>query len=265
MQAAQNPAIAKKIDWRANIFRVVATLVALLMLMISGIGILAPWGVLPSEEMMNLQTGQEVSSILWYGSVWVAYGTLMNALVLLILVWKPRENPLLMQFWVIGQVAMAIVFTIFVEFSLQTILIPVVLTALYPQPKALFDFKSEGSPSKIFLGVAVLATLVFLPVIWSNFQLFNSAEEFRKMSVGPIQVTYVAFLIPFGAYLMATRRAGWRVLSTIVGLALLYLGLAAISVPDALGSWGLLGGIPSVLAGIVFLAFPRLKPFQTNS
>ena len=264
MQTAQNPAIAKKMDWRANIFRVVATLVAIFMLVISAIGILAPWGVLPSEEMMNLQAGQEVSSILWYGSVWVAYGTFLNALVLLILVWKPRENPLLMQYWLIGQILSTIIFTFFVELSLPTILIPVVLTALYPQPNALFDFKSEGSPSKIFLVVAVLATLVFLPIIWSNFQLFNSAEEFRNLSVGPLQVAYIAFLVPLGAFLMTTRRSGWRVLSTIVGLVLLYLGLAAISVPDALGSWGVLGGIPSVLAGIVFLAFPRLKTFQTN-
>ena len=67
--------------------------------------------------------------------------------------------------------------------------------------------------------------------------------------------TILALLLVLGGLLSATKRAGWNVLGNIVGIALLYLGVAAIVAPDSPGSWGLVGGIFSMIGGIAYISF----------
>jgi hypothetical protein len=40
----------------------------------------------------------------------------------------------------------------------------------------------------------------------------------------------------------------------ITGLAFLYLGLAALAIPDHDGSWGVTGGVLATLGGLAYLA-----------
>ncbi len=49
------------------------------------------------------------------------------------------------------------------------------------------------------------------------------------------------------------KRPGWRALGIITGVAFLYLGLAALALPQQAGSWGIPGGILSLLAGALFV------------
>jgi hypothetical protein len=51
----------------------------------------------------------------------------------------------------------------------------------------------------------------------------------------------------------ATRRPGWRALGFLTGLTYLYLGAAAISLPNQVGSWGTVGGIAGMLGGLAFI------------
>ena len=54
--------------------------------------------------------------------------------------------------------------------------------------------------------------------------------------------------------LAATKRPGWRELGILVGITYLYLGAAALTVPDQPGSWGVVGGILALLGGASYIA-----------
>ena len=255
METVQASHLSKRIDWRANIFRVLAALVALFLLAISVTGILAPWGLVPSEQAMNLQEGQSINDVLWYAAIWVAYATFFSAGTLLVLIWKPRTNPLLMQFWVTGWILVNILFTIseWPEFDPTTWIAMAVLVVAYPETRSFLRFKSEGVVNKKLLVLGVITGLAMLPVFWKNLQLFFSSEVIRQMSIGPLQVTYIALLVPLGAFLMATNRPGWKIVSIIVGVILIYLGLAGVPNSEIPGSWGILGGLASLVGGLIFL------------
>ena len=53
--------------------------------------------------------------------------------------------------------------------------------------------------------------------------------------------------------LASTRKPGWKELTVLIGVVYLFLGIAAISVPDQEGSWGIFGGILSILGGIGYI------------
>jgi hypothetical protein len=53
--------------------------------------------------------------------------------------------------------------------------------------------------------------------------------------------------------LVASRRPSRSPLAFMLGLELLYLGVVAISVPNAPGSWGIAGGAISVFGGLIYL------------
>jgi peptidoglycan/LPS O-acetylase OafA/YrhL len=56
------------------------------------------------------------------------------------------------------------------------------------------------------------------------------------------------------ALLVAARRPGWRLLGGLLGATYLYLGVAALIIPDHDGSWGMLGGALALLAGGAYMA-----------
>ena len=69
----------------------------------------------------------------------------------------------------------------------------------------------------------------------------------------------VAVALALAGLLAATRRPGWRALGIIIGLAYLYLGLAALAIPQADGSWGIDGGLLALLGGSGFLVATVLE------
>jgi len=56
------------------------------------------------------------------------------------------------------------------------------------------------------------------------------------------------------ALLAAFRQPGSTLLALLVAACLLYLGVAAIAVPDNPGSWGLAGGAIAVAGGAAYVA-----------
>ena len=65
----------------------------------------------------------------------------------------------------------------------------------------------------------------------------------------------LALLLVLGGLLSATKRAGWNVLGILIGVALLYLGVAAFVTAGSPGSWGTVGGILAVLGGVAYISF----------
>ena len=54
--------------------------------------------------------------------------------------------------------------------------------------------------------------------------------------------------------LAAIKRPGWQVLGVLLGIALLYMGAVALTIPDETESWGTFGGILSIVGGVGYLA-----------
>jgi hypothetical protein len=71
----------------------------------------------------------------------------------------------------------------------------------------------------------------------------------------------LSIALVFASLLASTRKPGWKPLTIIIGIAYLYLGTAALTVPDQPGSWGITGGIVSLIGGIAYLgcAFYKRK------
>ncbi len=65
--------------------------------------------------------------------------------------------------------------------------------------------------------------------------------------------------------LAATRGPGWRALGIIACLAFTYIGLAAVALPSRGGSWGVVGGSLSVLAGVVLIGLTLHQPRKSRS
>lgn len=64
----------------------------------------------------------------------------------------------------------------------------------------------------------------------------------------------MSVVLVIAGLLVSSKRGGWLPLGIIVGLDFLYLGAAALTIPDQAGSWGIVGGVISILFGVVWLA-----------
>ena len=63
----------------------------------------------------------------------------------------------------------------------------------------------------------------------------------------------LASMLILAGSLAATKQAGWQVLGFLTGAAFLYLGGAALLLPDYAGSWGTMGGVLGLLAGLGYI------------
>ena len=97
------------------------------------------------------------------------------------------------------------------------------------------------------------------PIAWQHFNLqLNNNDQFAEFNRWNSTVDlYIAFI--FASLLASTRKPGWKELTILIGIAYLYLGIAAFTVPNLPGSWGILGGILSTIGGIAYLFFALYK------
>jgi drug/metabolite transporter (DMT)-like permease len=75
----------------------------------------------------------------------------------------------------------------------------------------------------------------------------------------------LALCLVLASLLTATRRPGWQTLGLITSLAYLYLGVAALTVPDQPGSWGVLGGVAALVGGLAYAALVWFEAQQAKS
>lgn len=134
--------------------------------------------------------------------------------------------------------------------------------AVYPARCQLLSMKGEGPSSKPLL-VRSVVTGLLLPDLWRNAQWqisgFGGDPAQRYFWLGSI----LFHLILTGAgFLKAIKRPGWQMLGVLLGLIYLYLGVAAITLPNEVGSWGTIGGILSLIVGA---ALSVANPFGSAS
>lgn len=246
----------KRIDWRANAFRIVAILVGLLFAAISLPYMLWPWNIMP----VPLDGVQEPDPWRWHAAVYGAYGTILSCVPLLLLLRRPREKPLLMQFWLIGQLAVAAIWVGYTwpQFAPDHFIMIGLILAAYPAPRELLKFRPQGSFNRFLLALTVVAGLAMVPVFVGSVRLhLDDAGSLMQETGQYMHATYIAMLVPLASFLAATRKNGWKELAIIAGITLLYLGLAAIFLPDHTGSWGTAGGVAAIIGGGAYIAGTR--------
>src|SRR6059036_3844166 len=143
-------------DWRVIVFTIVAGLLALLFLM-NLYRLTAPWAPLasyPNDDPRQLNPDLHR----WHDAMWGAVSGILNGGVLLALLWRPRERPLLIQYMALVVVAAAVTMLPFEPQLVVVILILAIVVAAYPAPRALMGFSRTEPLSRPLLALSLAAT-----------------------------------------------------------------------------------------------------------
>jgi len=153
---------AQRRDWRLIIWRVVAGLGALLFL-IALPGLLAliePWVLVTKER-----PGYTAEIHRFHEAHWEVIHGLLYGGCLLALLRRPREQPLLVQFFAVAVLIEVIGYGLVGSLDRMPLIILAIVVAAYPAPRALVSVSREGPVSMPLLGLSVLAAALLLPEV----------------------------------------------------------------------------------------------------
>jgi hypothetical protein len=214
--------------------------------------LLAPWNADPALALTGLAAPD---THLWHAALPGAVRLLLTGGVAAALLFRPASKPLLGQ-WLILSAAVTVV--VVVPFAglppLLFIVLPTVLVvAAYPWPSKLANLR-VARVDRPLAALTILAAAALAPSLWQNLtrQLDNAGGEHATEAHWALDAAHVILLLAAGA-LASTRRPGWQTLAILTGVTFLYLGIAAIAIPEQAGSWGTLGGALGVIAGVAYL------------
>ena len=242
----------KRWDWRRIIFTVFAGIVAFFLLT-NLFRLAAPWASMawyPHDDPRQLNPDLHR----WHEAMWGAVTGIIEGGVLLTLLWRPRENPLLMQFMALALLGAVLIVLPFEPDLLFVILMLALVVITYPAPRALLDFSREGPISRPMLGLSLVTALVLVPymVRLMFWQIRGVGGEHAVANQWASDVEHAAFLL-LAMFLASTKRPGWQTLGILTSVVLLYLGLAALALPNHAGSWGTIGGTAALIGGLLYL------------
>ena len=151
----------KRWDWRTIVFIVVAGIVALLELTELPL-LMSPWAPLDwywkyDPRVLNPELHR------WHDAMWGALTSIHQVGILLSLLWRPREKPLLVQYIALVIVITALIVLPFEPYILLPLLFFAAVVAAYPAPRALLDFSREGPFSRPLLALSLVAALLLAP------------------------------------------------------------------------------------------------------
>ena len=240
----------QRVHWRTIVFVVITALVALLFVTDLR-SALAPWGLLNGQDYGV--SHPEVH--LWHAAIQAVVTGILISGPLFALLWRPRERPLLVQYLALAALISALVNVPFIgPFSLVIVLPILLVVALYPAPRKLLTFSREEPFSRLLLVLSLLAIVLLAPLMWREllWQIQGVGGEQATTQQWISDVEHTLLLLLAGV-LASTKRPGWQPLSLLTGVVFLYLGSAALIIPNQAGSWGVLGGVLGVLGGLAYL------------
>ena len=244
--------VIRRWDWRRILFTLIAGLVTFFLLT-NLFRLAAPWAAMtwyPHDDPRQLNP--ELHR--WHEALWGAVTGILEGGVLLTLLWRPRQNPLLIQFMALVVIGAAILVLPFEPDLLFVIVMIALVVIAYPVPRALLDFSRERPLSRPLLALSLITALLLVPYIvrLTLWQIQGVGGEQAIANQWISDVEHAVFLL-IATIMTATRRPGWRTLGTLTGVVLLYLGVAALTLPGYAGSWGIAGGILSLMGGLAYL------------
>ena len=238
--------------WRVIVFVIVTGLLALLALY-GGVGDLL---------LLDGQSGFPSDIHRWHEAQSGVFTTLLFGGNLLALLWRPQRKPLLVVFVVLSLALVSLAFATVSGAGFNPLLLAVgaalicILVAVYPAPRALLHFRRVGPPSYFLLVLTLIAAVLLAPIIARelNWQLLGiTGHDVHALNYHWLTSVLLALMLILAGSLAATKQAGWQVLGFIAGAAFLYLGGAALLLPDYAGSWGISGGVLGLLAGLGYI------------
>ena len=249
--------------WRMYVFRAIAVIYILLgLVVLEGVTEgLMPWTTIGCPGCMD-NYNPELHR--WYGAMHGAMIAILFSGSMFALLLKPLARPLLLQFYVLGFLILATGFT---AVSFQEIaetkpgvMIPfgiamAIIVVAYPSFSRFKSFARDLPASIPLLALTAVSGLILAPQIWQDLQrqLDGTSADEHAVSGRWIESVIVMTVLIVAGLLTSTRRPGWTVLGTLLGVAYVYLGISAITVPDQPGGWGELGGIAALAGGLAYL------------
>ncbi|HEY7125567.1 MAG TPA: hypothetical protein VH540_16545 [Ktedonobacterales bacterium] len=240
----------------------VAGVLALVFLAFGAPALLAPWKIVPlAISPASVTYTPELHR--WHDAVGGTLASIVLAGTLLGLVWQGQRRLVLAQFFTLSALIFALTMLLFAFTRPMNYLFPAVILAVfllaYPAPRELLTFKREEL-SLPLLALSAVVLLALAPNIWQNveLQLTDKASE-HAQNLHWISTALLEGLLLLAGFLAALKRPGWRMLSGITGIALVYLGAAAQTVPTHPGSWGTIGGALALLGGLAYLVITMLE------
>ncbi len=238
--------------WHVILFDAIAGLLVLLMLFASG------------RDLLLLPDQSGFPSIIhrWHEAQSGAFMTILLGGSLLALLWKPQTKPLVMQYILLSIGIVCLLFATATGIGFMPVVLVigvvliVILAAAYPRPRDLLNFRSDASLSYPMLAITIVVAILLAPIIARelNYQILGmTQQDVHALNYHWLTSVALALLLILGGSLAATRRTGWRALAVIIGVAYLYLGSMALMLPDYAGSWGMMGGILGLLAGLAYI------------
>ncbi len=242
----------KRWDWRRIVFTILTGVVAYFLLT-NLFRLAAPWASMawyPHDDPRQLNPDLHR----WHEAMWGAVTGILEGGVLLSLLWRPRENPLLIQFMALVVIGAAFIVLPFEPQLLFVILMLTLVVVTYPMPRALLDF-SRGEPlSRPLLTLSIVAAILLVPymVRLELWQIRGVGGEHATANQWVSDVEHTTFLL-LATFLASTKRPGWQTLGILTGVVFIYLGVAALVLPEYAGSWGVTGGIAALLGGLLYI------------
>jgi len=215
---------------------------------------------------------------LWHIAELAALAAPLLGGVILALIRRPQEKPLLAQFFLLSLVILIIGIMPFnidalalgvgtpmfglgtlplntISFGLLFLAASFVLA--YPSPRALLDFSQKGRRISIALLVLTLIFAVFLdPVI--NKEIYYQIIGLPNNDAHALQYHWIGsallmVLLIVAGVLASTKRPGWKILGFITGEVYIYLGVITMIVPNNPGSWGEASGLFTIFGGALYI------------
>lgn len=230
---------------RRVVFAIVGGLVALAFLTAAP-NVLAPWMV------VNVENLADPAHLRWSLAL-EGVVDLLGLVCLVVALARPARSALLVQYLLYAAVLAAAVIIPFSPMFLITVGLLLLVPLTYPYPRQLFALRSQRGPSVMLLAVAVAAAAVLLPLAVQALRTQatlprGSGSDFNVLATNAEHM----LLLALAGLLAATRRPGWKVIALGVTTTYAYLAVASILLPNQPNSWGLVGGVVSLLSAAAF-------------
>lgn len=211
----------------------------------------------------------------WHGAEHGATVGILLSGSLLALLWQARAKPLLLQFYALGHLILILGYGLFapplpiakeVRVVGMMVLAVALLIAVYPEPRAVLRFSIVRPINRPLFVLSLAAALALAPYAVQNLQWqFQGVGGEQAMTGRWAGAAILAVCLVLAGLFAATLRPGWRELGVLAGIAYLYLGAAALTVPDQPGSWGVLGGVLALVGGVAYLAVTTREARRVSS
>jgi hypothetical protein len=192
---------------------------------------------------------------LWHIAELAALSALLLGGVIVGLLRRPQEKPLLAQFFVLSSIILGIGIIPFNMAGIVLLVIAGLFIALYPDRRALFSFPRGGGFSIPLLALTVVYAItqdarVQQEISW---QIEGMTTDVHALQLHWIGSAILIALLVLAGFMAATKRPGWERLGIITGTVYIYLGAIALIVPTYAGSWGEAGGLFAAFGGALYI------------